>query len=44
MTCYFPIKILLTETGEILVCMNPDEVPSGKPFRVLEVNYEMVLG
>lgn len=38
MSDYFPLKILYTETNEIAVVHSPDDIISGKGFKVLECN------
>ena len=38
-TSYFPILIVLTESGEERVINKPDEIPIAKTFKVLKINY-----
>jgi hypothetical protein len=33
---YFPIVILLTKENKVMTCNSPEQVPSGKAFRILE--------
>lgn len=33
---YFPIRILLKDTGREMICAAPSDIPNGQPFFVLE--------
>lgn len=37
---YFPIRILLTNSGKEMVCNTVQDVPSGEPLIVLKCNVE----
>jgi len=37
---WFPLLIRITKTGEERVILCPEDIPSGKTFKVLEIRYE----
>ena len=39
-TGYFPIRIYLNDSGNVLVCITPEDIPVGQSFRVMECNVE----
>lgn len=38
---WFPIKIIISDSGEVLICKTPEDVPNGISFKVIETKVKI---